>query len=106
RGPGKDREIRAAIDRAVASSPSLRNKKDLIERFVDSVSIRDNVDAAWLAFIAERKAEELDWIIAEEGLDAEATHSFVENAFRDGGIPTTGVAITNILPPISKFTPG
>jgi hypothetical protein len=33
-----DREIRANISRAIDSSPSLRNKKDLIEDFVDSVS--------------------------------------------------------------------
>lgn len=35
KGTGEDKELRAAIDRAVNASPSLRNKKDLIERFVD-----------------------------------------------------------------------
>jgi type I restriction enzyme, R subunit len=35
KGDGDDREIRAATERAVDSSPSLRNKKDLIEEFVD-----------------------------------------------------------------------
>ena len=38
KGDGEDKEIRAEISRAVDSSPSLRNKKDLIEAFVDSVS--------------------------------------------------------------------
>src|SRR5690606_15842006 len=51
-GKGKDKEIRDTIDRAVASSPSLRNKRDLIEQFVDSVSITGRVDAAWATFIA------------------------------------------------------
>ena len=37
-GDGDDKEIRAAIERAVDSSPSLRNKKDLIEEFVESLS--------------------------------------------------------------------
>jgi len=106
KGTGQDKEIRATIDRAVASSPSLRNKKDLIEQFVDSVSITAKVDAAWLAFVAARRAEELDRIIAEESLDGPATRSFVENAFRDGGIPNTGTAITTILPPMSRFTAG
>lgn len=103
KGTGKDKEIREAIDRAVAASPSLRNKKDLIEQFVDSVSITARVDAAWLAFIAARKAEELDRIVAEEGLDGAATRRFMENAFRDGAIPAAGTAITTILPPVSRF---
>ena len=58
----------------------------------------------WQAFVAaKRKAEELERIIAEENLDAEATRAFVDNAFRDGAIPTTGTAITTILPPVSRF---
>ncbi len=104
KGTGKDKEIREAIDRAVAASPSLRNKKDLIEQFVESVSITAKVDAAWVTFIAARKAEELDRIIAEEGLDGAGTRNFMENAFRDGAISATGTAITKILPPVSRFS--
>ncbi len=104
KGTGKDKEIRESIDRAVAASPSLRNKKDLIEQFVDSISITAKVDAAWLAFIAARKTEELNRIIADEGLDGAATRNFMENAFRDGSIPATGTAITKILPPASRFS--
>jgi type I restriction enzyme R subunit len=104
KGTGKDREIRATIERAINSSPSLRNKKDLIEQFVDSVSPKAKVDAAWLAFVAKKKAEELDRIIADEGLNADETKAFVENAFRDGAIPTTGTAIMKILPPVSRFS--
>src|SRR3546814_7756116 len=90
KGTGDDKEIRATIDRAINSSPSLRNKKDLIEQFVDSVSASAKVDAQWQAFMAAKKAEELERIIAEESLNAEATHSFIDNAFRDGSIPSTG----------------
>jgi len=104
KGTGKDMEIRATIDRAVGASPSLRNKKDLIEQFVDSVSTTTKVDAAWKAFIVARKTEELNRIIAEERLDGAATRSFMENAFRDGAISATGTAITKILPPVSRFS--
>ncbi|HMM39005.1 MAG TPA: type I restriction endonuclease subunit R [Desulfovibrio sp.] len=103
KGTGTDKEIRAAIGRAVDSSPSLRSKKDLIEQFVDAVSASAKVDAQWVAFVAAKKAEELDRIIADEGLRADETRAFVENAFRDGGIPITGTAITRILPPMSRF---
>ncbi|GHU04336.1 DEAD/DEAH box helicase [Alphaproteobacteria bacterium] len=101
---GQDREIRATIERAINSSPSLRNKKDLIEAFVDTVSPRARVDAEWQAFIARRRAEDLDRIIADEGLSADETKAFVDNAFRDGAIPSTGTAITKILPPVSRFS--
>ena len=104
RGTGKDWEIRETIERAINASPSLRNKKDLIEQFVDSVSITAKVDAEWLAFITTKKAEELDRIIADEALNPDETKAFVDNAFRDGGIPTAGTAITKILPPVSRFS--
>lgn len=104
KGTGQDKEIRATIERAINSSPSLRNKKDLIEAFVDSVSPKARVDAEWQAFVAKKKVEELDCIIADEGLNPDKTKAFVENAFRDGGIPTTGTAITKILPPVSRFS--
>ncbi|MCW5844164.1 MAG: type I restriction endonuclease subunit R [Caldilinea sp.] len=103
KGSGEDKEIRATIERAVNASPSLRNKKDLIEQFVDSVSTKGKVDAQWLAFVEAKKAAELDQIIADEGLKAEETKVFVDNAFRDGAIPTAGTAITKILPPVSRF---
>lgn len=37
-GDGEDREIRAEISRAVDASPYLRNKRDLVEDFVNKVS--------------------------------------------------------------------
>src|SRR3546814_8688883 len=80
--------------------------RSLIEQFVDSVSASAKVDAQWQAFMAAKKAEELERIIAEESLNAEATHSFIDNAFRDGSIPSTGTAITRILPPVSRFSKG
>ena len=104
KGTGDDKEIRANIERAIDSSPGLRNKKDLIEAFVESVTTKAKVDAQWQAFVAAKKAEELERIISEENLNAEAARSFIDNAFRDGSVPTTGTAITKILPPASRFS--
>jgi type I restriction enzyme R subunit len=106
KGTGQDKEIRATIDRAINASPSLRNKKDLIEQFVDSVTTTSKVDAAWQNFVAAKKGEELDQIISDEGLKPDATKTFIDNAFRDGAIPVTGTAITKILPPVSRFSKG
>jgi type I restriction enzyme R subunit len=104
-GGGEDEELRAAIDRAVDSSPSLRNKKDLIEQFVDSLTVDAEVDEEWRTFVRAKRSSDLDQIIAEEGLDPEETRAFVEGAFRDGAVPTTGTAITRVLPPVSRFSP-
>lgn len=104
RGNGQDKEIRAEITRAVDASPSLRNKKDLIENFVDSISATGEVDEEWRAFIAARREAELDEIIQSEHLRPHETRAFVETAFRDGSIQTSGTAITRVLPRVSRFS--
>lgn len=103
-----DRQMDAlmSIQRAVDSSPSLRNKKDLILQFVDSVSITGDTGEDWRRFVVEKRREELDEIIAEEGLKADEAREFIRNAFRDGAVPTSGTAITRILPPMSRFAAG
>mgnify|MGYP000125905046 FL=1 len=53
-----------------------------------------------------RKIKELDQIIDDEKLDKKATYTFVENAFRDGYIQSTGTGLSGILPPISLFSAG
>lgn len=103
RGDGDDKEVRAAITRAVDASPTLRNKKDLIEDFVDSLSVSGEIDEEWAAFITAKRDAELASIIADENLRSEETRAFLEAAFRDGQIRTSGTAITKVLPPVSRF---
>jgi type I restriction enzyme, R subunit len=67
------------------------------------VSVASDVKEDWRRFVEVRRDDELDQIIAAEGLDPEKTRAFVERAFRDGAIPTTGAAVTGILPPTSRF---
>jgi type I restriction enzyme R subunit len=107
RGNGADREMDALmkIQRAIDSSVTLRNKRDLILDFVDSMTVTGDVNDDWQRFVSAKRAEELTRIITEENLKPDETHAFVEAAFRDGAIPTTGTAITRILPPVSRFSP-
>jgi len=106
RGNGSDREMDALmkIQRAVDSSVSLRNKKDLIISFVDAVNVTGDVNDDWKRFVAQRRDAELEDIITAEGLKPEETRAFVDAAFRDGAVPTAGTAITRILPPTSRFS--
>ncbi len=71
-----------------------------------SVSVTTDVDSSWQEFVAKARKAELERIIDEENLNAEATVAFVESAFRDGAIPTSGTAITEILPPVSRISAG
>jgi len=104
-GDGDDIEVRAEITRAVDASPTLRNKKDLIEAFVDSVSVDGAIDGQWQAFVAARREAELEEIIADEHLRPDAARAFVATALGDGMLRTTGTAITAVLPPVSRFAP-
>jgi type I restriction enzyme R subunit len=74
----KNREIKTDIYKAVDSSVELRNKKDLIETFIDSLTPATDVDDDW--------------------------RKFVDSAFRDGYVQTTGTALTKVLPPMSRFS--
>ncbi|GIT78481.1 DEAD/DEAH box helicase [Leifsonia sp. LS1] len=106
KGDGEDREIRANISHAIDASPSLRNKKDLVENFVDSISANGDIDEQWTAYVAARRAAELDAIIEDENLRPDETRAFIATAFRDGEVKITGTEITKVLPPVSRFAPG
>jgi len=104
KGKMKDKEILIAIDRTISSSLELRSKKELIEQFIKSINNETKINEDWRKFAAESKAEELDKIIREENLDSEKTKKFIDNAFRDSEIKSTGQAFAQILPPVSMFT--
>lgn len=98
-------EIRVNITKAINSSMELRNKKDLIEEFIDSLTPDvDDVDVVWHDYVQRQKEKELDDIIAEERLKPEETRKFVDASFRDGAIRENGTDLAAILPPMSRFT--
>ena len=101
----KNRELLIDINKAIDSSVELRNKKDLINQFITSLDVHSVIDEDWHKFVDIKKIEELEQIIKSENLDHDATYIFVRNAFRDGGVATTGTAITKVLPPVSHFSP-
>jgi type I restriction enzyme R subunit len=74
--------IRAEISRAVDSSPSLRNKKDLTENFVDNLRVDGSIDEEWRHFTSDRCDTELDAIIQDEKPHPDRTRTFVEAALR------------------------
>ena len=102
----KDKTILTTIDKAINSSIELRSKKELIERFIEQVNVSTKVDEDWRKFLHERKEADISAIIEEEKLKPEETRRFIDNAFRDGTLKTTGTAIDKIMPPVSRFGGG
>jgi type I restriction enzyme R subunit len=100
----QDKEILVDINKAIDSSVELRNKKELIEQFINTLNVDSSVDVDWRNFVDKKKIEELDKIITEEGLNHEETYKFIESAFRDGSVKTSGTAITKALPPVTRFS--
>ena len=98
-------EIRLSISKAIDSSIELRNKKDLIENFIDSLTPEvTDVDVVWHEYIERQKEQELESIISEERLKPEETRRFIEASFRDGAIRENGTDVASILPPMSRFS--
>ena len=101
-----DKEVLVTIQKAVDASPELRSKKALIETFIQGINDVSDVLLEWRTFVAEEKEKQLAAIIAEENLKEQETRYFMEHAFRDGSVRTTGTDIDKLMPPISRFGGG
>ena len=99
----KDKSILVSIDKAIGSSTQLRSKRELIKNFIETINASTNVDEDWRAFVLKQKEADLNALVGEENLKFEETKKFLDNAFRDGVLRTTGTDIDKILPPISRF---
>ena len=102
----EDKTILASIDKAIKSSLELRSKKELIESFIATITVKTDVDKDWAAFVKEQQKADIETLIAEERLNAEELRKYLFNAFRDGQIKTTGTDIDKIMPPVSRFGGG
>jgi type I restriction enzyme R subunit len=101
----ENKEIKAKINKTVLSSFSLRSKKDLIEKFIESINNDSDVEGQWKKFVEEAKTEELGKIISDEDLNPEETISFINKALADGELKSAGTAVTKLLPAKNMFSP-
>ncbi len=120
----RDREIAERIRSSVAASPELRDKQDLIDRFLEMAGFCETpatfsidpeaseerrhevVSAHWRELVRESMETELGDIIEGEHLKPDQTRALVSEAFETGGVPQEGTAVANILPPVSRFAQG
>lgn len=101
RGDGKDVEIPVEITRALKSSPSLRDKRDLIEDFYRRVSLSGDVATEFARYVAERREAELEGIIERENAS-----EFAHRALAEGFVSEEGTGLSSILPHMSRFARG
>lgn len=102
----EDKELLGTIKKAVDASPELRSKKTLIETFISSINNVEDVITEWRDYVAKEREEALDQLIKDEKLKEPETRKFIESAFRDGELKTTGTNIDDLMPPISRFDGG
>ncbi len=102
----EDKEIIVQIRKQVDASPDMRDKRELIEKFIDQMTPeKGDVGEEWNDYIEREKKKELDAIIEEEHLRPQETEAFMQRAFMDGYVTETGTGIAKILPPSNPFLP-
>ncbi|MBX7491541.1 type I restriction endonuclease subunit R [Helicobacter turcicus] len=96
------------ILKLVQSSPSLRDKTELIEEFLNTIDNNKNVDfkSSFIAYIKEKSQQELDSIIKEENLNADETKDYLQDAFEINFFKDQGKKIQDLLPNTNIFTKG
>ena len=99
----EDKELLTTIGKAVDASPELRSKKQLIESFIAGINDVEDVMEEWNTYVFKHREADLSQIIQEEQLKTEETRNFIENAFREGEVKTTGTGIDKLMPPLSRF---
>lgn len=109
----QDKTIIAKIQKAIGSSPDLRDKKDLIMKFIERMTPTPgekpkdaDINDEWNEYVDKQREEELKQIIKDENLKEEETRKFIDQSFADGYVTTTGLAITKVLPPMPIFGGG
>ena len=103
----QDKELIVKMRKQIDASPDMRDKRELIERFIENMTPEKGSDVGqqWERYIAQERQQELDTIISEEQLKPEETRAFMQRAFNDGYVTETGTGIAKILPPTNPFLP-
>ena len=101
----QDNEIHIRIVKSIESSADLRDKKELIERFIESMTATGDVYEEWQMYLNKQKKDEFAKLVNEEHLKSDKAMEFIEMAFTRGYVPEGGLELNNIMPPINPFDP-
>lgn len=95
------------ILKTIISNPSLRDKKELIQEFLNEIDHNKNSDYKSLfeSFMQRKKEQELQQIIKDENLNGNLTKEYLDEAFELNFFQDKGEGIGRLLPLINPFAP-
>ncbi|WP_445080111.1 type I restriction endonuclease subunit R, EcoR124 family, partial [Campylobacter jejuni] len=95
------------ILKTIISNPSLRDKKELIEGFLNEIDHNKNSDYKSLfeSFMQRKKEQELQKIIEDENLNEHLTKEYLDEAFGLNFFQDKGEGIGRLMPLINPFAP-
>lgn len=106
-----EKELIVQIERIVKSSLNLKNKEELIKRFIRTVNFDNDLDKlsildlkeAFDKFVALDKEVAVNELIAKFNLKVEEAKKFILNAIENNELNNYGTKFTNILPALGLF---
>ena len=100
-----DKMIIVRMMKQLDASPDMRDKRDLIEKFIEQMTPQKGADVGdeWEHYIEQEKKAQLDEIIKQEHLKPAETEAFMRRSFADGYITETGTGINKIMPAMNPF---
>lgn len=100
-------KIKTNILKTIVSNPSLRDKKELIEEFLNEIDHNKNSDykSFFENFMQRKKEQELQQIIKDENLNGNLTKEYLDEAFELNFFQDKGERIGRLLPLINPFAP-
>lgn len=102
-----DAVILLKIRKSMDASPDMRDKRDLVERFIARLTPDSGeVYGQWDEFLKQECEAEISAIIADERLKDKETRAFMAKCFKEGYVETLGGDITKLLPPMPIFGGG
>ena len=104
-GHQNNAELMVKISKSIDASPDLRDKKELIEQFIESLTPDSEINGKWQKYVNRRKREEFEAIVKEEHLKASEAKEFMETSFKRGYVAEGGLELNGIMPPINPFDP-
>lgn len=100
-------KTKESILKTIISNPSLRDKKELIEEFLNEIDHNKNSDYKSLfeSFMQRKKEQELQKIIEDENLNENLTKEYLDEAFGLNFFQDKGEGIGRLMPLINPFAP-
>jgi type I restriction enzyme R subunit len=84
------------VIRGIESSPTLRNKKELLEDFISKINSPKDIEIQFKRFVSDEAEKELVDLGQRNDLDLEKTRQFLNRSLKDKAVLTDGTALVDL----------